>query len=86
MSSVEAKDIVKISTILTFIEWGQSPSLGSNVGQPEDSPLPSRPRVSNRPASERRFVKLLPVHTINDRLYKFTHEYNSDTALTPGLS
>lgn len=85
MSSVEAKDIVNISSLLTYLERGQSPSLGSNVGQPEDSPLPSRPGISNRLASECRFVKLLSVHTINDRLYKFSHEYNSDTAHSPGI-
>ncbi len=85
MSSVEAKDIVNFLN-LTFIEWGQSPSLGGNVSQSKDSAISSRPRISNWPASGCRFVKLLPVHTFDDSVYKFSHKYHSDTTLSLGIS
>ena len=85
MSSVEAKDIVNFLN-LTFIEWGQSPSLGGNVGQSKDSAISSRSRISNWPASGCRFVKLLPVHPVDDSMYKFSHKYHSDSTLTLGIS
>jgi len=85
MSSVEAKDIVNFLN-LTFIEWRQSPSLGGNVSQSKDSAISPRPRISNWPASGCRFVKLLPVHTVDDSMYKFSHKYHSDTTLSLGIS
>jgi hypothetical protein len=85
MSSVEAKDIVTF-ILITYIERGQSPSLGGNVGQSKDSAISPRPRISNWPASGCRFVKLLPVHTFDDSMYKFSHKYHSDTTLSLGIS